>query len=76
MLENPRLLEHEQALQSVFGYPQDVIERARRLLRDVKSVGAYSLSQGVPSIRASVARFIEGEFEFVGEGGALVGLLL
>ena len=40
-------------------YKQDVIDRAKKLLKDVKSVGAYSQSQGAPGIRQSVADFIE-----------------
>lgn len=39
-------------------YPQDVIERTRKLLKSVGSVGAYSHSQGDPLIRESVAEFI------------------
>lgn len=59
LLENPLLLEHEDVLKKSLGYPQDVIDRARRLLADVKSVGAYSQSQGAMGIRQSVADFIE-----------------
>ena len=60
LLENPALLQHEDILTGSLGYKTDVIDRARWLLRDVKSVGAYSQSQGGPGIRRSVARFIEG----------------
>ncbi|MDI1489573.1 MAG: alanine transaminase [Ramalina farinacea] len=59
ILENPALLSNEAALQSAFNYPSDVIDRAKRLLAEVKSVGAYSQSQGAPGIRDSVAKFIE-----------------
>ena len=59
ILEYPRLLENEQALKDIFGYEQDVMDRARWLLNDVHSVGAYSQSQGAPGIRNSVAQFIE-----------------
>ncbi|KAK5124886.1 hypothetical protein LTR85_001076 [Meristemomyces frigidus] len=59
ILENPGLLENEEVLESSFGYKSDVFERARKLLKDVKSVGAYSQSQGAPGIRQSVANFIE-----------------
>lgn len=59
LLENPQLLEHEDVLKKSLGYKEDVIERARTLLKDVKSVGAYSQSQGAPGIRQSVANFIE-----------------
>ena len=59
ILEFPGLLENEEALKSGFGYKQDVIDRARWLLKEVHSVGAYSQSQGVPGIRQSVAKYIE-----------------
>ncbi|PWY78309.1 alanine aminotransferase [Aspergillus heteromorphus CBS 117.55] len=59
LLENTALLEHPEALRTTFGYQQDVIDRAKVLLADVQSVGAYSHSQGAPVIRNSVAKFIE-----------------
>ncbi len=59
LLEYAPLLENEEALRSSFGYQQDVIDRAKWLLREVHSVGAYSQSQGAPAIRQSVANFIE-----------------
>lgn len=59
LLENPLLLEHEDVLINTLGYKSDVIERARWLLKEVKSIGAYSQSQGAPGIRESVAKFIE-----------------
>ena len=59
ILEYPPLLENEEALKNGFGYKQDVIDRARWLLSEVHSVGAYSQSQGAPGIRGSVAKFIE-----------------
>jgi aspartate/methionine/tyrosine aminotransferase len=59
LMENPQLLEHEDVLKKSLGYKEDVIERARTLLKDVKSVGAYSQSQGALGIRQSVANFIE-----------------
>nr|OQO25280.1 hypothetical protein B0A51_08843 [Rachicladosporium sp. CCFEE 5018] len=59
LLENPLLLEHEDVLKDGLGYKEDVIARAKTLLKDVKSVGAYSQSQGAPGIRKSVAKFIE-----------------
>lgn len=59
LLENPLLLENEQALIDHFGYKQDVVDRARWLLNDVKSVGAYSQSQGAPAVRQSIATFME-----------------
>lgn len=59
LVENPLLLENPDALKTSFGYKQDVIDRAQALLADVRSVGAYSHSQGAPGIRNSVAKFIE-----------------
>ncbi|KAG8532907.1 uncharacterized protein KY384_002785 [Bacidia gigantensis] len=59
LVENPALLDNPDILQLYFRYPTDVIARARHLLSECKSVGAYSASQGVPAIRKSVAAFIE-----------------
>ncbi|KIX92664.1 uncharacterized protein Z520_11693 [Fonsecaea multimorphosa CBS 102226] len=59
LLEYPALLNNEEALKSNFGYKQDAIDRARRLLKEIHSVGAYSQSAGAPGIRQSVANFIE-----------------
>jgi alanine transaminase len=59
LLENPLLLEHEDVLVGSLGYKKDVLERAKTLLKEVKSVGAYSQSQGAPGIRESVAKYIE-----------------
>ena len=57
-LENPGLLQHEEPLSSVFGYPSDVIERAKWLLSHVGSVGAYSASTGTPAFKESIADFL------------------
>jgi alanine transaminase len=59
LLENPKLLEHPDVLESTFGYPPDAIARAKHLLSEIGSVGAYSQSAGAPAIRQSVAKFIE-----------------
>ncbi|KAK3941671.1 pyridoxal phosphate-dependent transferase [Diplogelasinospora grovesii] len=59
LLENPALLQHEDVLLNQLGYKADVLERARTLLSQVGSVGAYSASDGVPQIRQSVAEFLE-----------------
>ncbi|KAL4989915.1 pyridoxal phosphate-dependent transferase [Aspergillus falconensis] len=59
LLENPLLLSNKDVLRTSFGYQDDVIERAEKLLAEVQSVGAYSHSQGAPLIRESVAKFIE-----------------
>ncbi|KAI5289543.1 hypothetical protein KEM52_000749 [Ascosphaera acerosa] len=58
LVENPALLDISEVLIEQGGYKPDVVERARTLLQDVKSVGAYSQSTGFPLGRASVARFI------------------
>lgn len=55
ILEYPALLEQEHL------FPADVRERAKWLLEQVGSVGAYSQSQGCLGLRKSVARFIEGK---------------
>ena len=41
-------------------WPQDVLDRAKELQEHIGSIGAYSHSKGVPFIRKSVAKFIEG----------------
>lgn len=40
-------------------FATDAIERARSLLKEVGSTGAYTHSKGVPAIRKHVAEFIE-----------------
>lgn len=40
-------------------FPPDVIERARKTLEAVGSVGAYSHSKGVPLFRQHIAEFLE-----------------
>ncbi|KAL2260967.1 hypothetical protein VTK26DRAFT_4904 [Humicola hyalothermophila] len=59
ILENPLLLEKPDVLVNQLGYKPDVLQRAERLLKEVGSVGAYSASNGAPSIRQSVADFLE-----------------
>ncbi|ORY61249.1 alanine transaminase-like protein [Pseudomassariella vexata] len=59
LLENPKLLEHEDVLINSLGYKTDVIERAKTLLSQVGSVGAYSASAGAPGIKESIAKFLE-----------------
>lgn len=71
LLECPQLLENTEALQKYFGYKQDVIDRARWLLNEVHSVGAYSASQGVPAIRESVAKFIERRDGYPSDPGSI-----
>ncbi|KAI1079921.1 PLP-dependent transferase [Whalleya microplaca] len=59
LLENPKLLEHEDVLLNSLGYKTDVLERAKWLLDHCGSVGAYSASAGVPVIKESIAKFLE-----------------
>ncbi|KAJ9162375.1 PLP-dependent transferase [Coniochaeta hoffmannii] len=59
LLEHPKLLEHEDVLLNQLGYKSDVLDRAKWLLKNVGSVGAYSASNGVPAIRQSIADFLE-----------------
>lgn len=56
LTEYPPLME-DQALASHF--PKDAIERAKLILDDIGSVGAYSHSKGAPSIRSHIKEFIE-----------------
>lgn len=58
LVEYPDLLENDLIKQI---YPSDAIARAKQLLEDIGSIGAYSHSKGVPAIRKNVARFLEGE---------------
>ncbi|KAK9364779.1 pyridoxal phosphate-dependent transferase [Lipomyces kononenkoae] len=61
LVQYPPLLEDEYA-DKIF--PRDSIERARTLLNEIGSIGAYSHSQGVPYIRKSIAKFIEERDSF------------
>lgn len=40
-------------------FKQDAMDRARELIAEIGSVGAYSHSKGIPLIRKSIANFIE-----------------
>ncbi|KDE04574.1 hypothetical protein MVLG_05042 [Microbotryum lychnidis-dioicae p1A1 Lamole] len=40
-------------------FPKDVLARAKKLVEEVGSVGAYSQSMGVPAIRKRIAKFIK-----------------
>ncbi|GAA5926019.1 pyridoxal phosphate-dependent aminotransferase [Sporobolomyces koalae] len=55
LTEYPALLDHPAAA-SIF--PKDAVERARNLLNEIGSTGAYSHSMGVPAIRKRIANFI------------------
>lgn len=62
LLQNPALIEKLKRLDSATRqalFPDDVIDRASYLLASLKSVGAYSNSQGDIAVRQSVADFIE-----------------
>lgn len=65
LLENPSLLDHEDILLNSLGYKSDVLERARWLLKQVGSVGAYSASAGNPAIKESIAKFLESKFHLL-----------
>ena len=55
------LMEYPPLAEIVKGkWPQDVLDRAKELQEEIGSIGAYSHSKGVPLIRKSVAKFIEG----------------
>ncbi|KAI9844619.1 MAG: hypothetical protein M1837_005471 [Sclerophora amabilis] len=71
LLEYPTLLENEQVLLDQLGYKQDVLDRARWLLSEAKSVGAYSQSQGVLGVRNSVARYIEQRDGYPADPGSI-----
>ena len=57
LCEYPELLESSSPAAGTF--PEDARVRARELLASMTSVGAYTASQGVPYIRAHVARFLQ-----------------
>lgn len=57
LCEYPDLLQNDLVKQL---YPADAIARAKQLLDDIGSIGAYSHSKGVPAIRKNVAAFLEG----------------
>ncbi|GAA5984397.1 hypothetical protein JCM10908_003332 [Rhodotorula pacifica] len=56
LCDYPDLLDHP-STPSIF--PSDAIARARSLIGDIGSTGAYSHSMGNPAIRKRVAKFIE-----------------
>ncbi|KAK6361467.1 hypothetical protein TWF730_005194 [Orbilia blumenaviensis] len=59
LVQYPDLLQESNAEVVKQLYPEDALERAKWLLKSVKSVGAYSHSQGAPPLRDSVAKYIE-----------------
>jgi alanine transaminase len=60
LIEYPQLLQGPEDLLAQFGYKRDAIIRAKILLKEIRSIGAYSESQGVAYIRQKVADFIKG----------------
>ncbi|WVN86275.1 uncharacterized protein L203_101438 [Cryptococcus depauperatus CBS 7841] len=63
LLEYPDLMyKHEELAKQI--YPADVIARAKSLHKEIGSVGAYTPSKGVLSIRKRVAKFIENRDGF------------
>jgi alanine transaminase len=57
LADYPDLIDHPSA-SAIF--PKDAVQRAKELLTHIGSTGAYTHSKGVPFIRKSVARYIEG----------------
>lgn len=60
LMEYPDLLKDDKIEITKQLFPQDAIDRAKLLKQHIKSVGAYSMSQGIPYIRGNVANFIAG----------------
>lgn len=56
LTEYPALISHPEASKI---FPADALARAKTLMEEIGSVGAYSHSMGVPAIRKRVAEFIE-----------------
>jgi len=59
-MEYPDLLKEEKLEITKQLFPKDAIDRALLLRKHIKSVGAYSMSMGIPHIRENVAKFIWG----------------
>lgn len=59
-MEYPDLLTEEKLEITKQLFPKDAIDRAVLLKKYIKSVGAYSMSMGIPHIRENVAKFISG----------------
>ena len=59
-MEYPDLLKEDKLEIKKQLFPADAIDRATLLKKHIKSVGAYSMSQGIPHIRENVAKFISG----------------
>ncbi|KAF9197055.1 hypothetical protein BGZ50_000005 [Haplosporangium sp. Z 11] len=67
LVEYPELLKEENAEAALKLYPSDAIARAKLLLKNIGSVGAYSHSQGIPHIRENVAKFISERDGYVAD---------
>lgn len=59
LTEYPALLDEDKIETTSKLFAPDAMQRARQLLSEIGSTGAYSASQGIPSVCESVARFIE-----------------
>jgi len=59
-MEYPDLLADDKLEITSKLFASDAIDRAKLLKKHIKSVGAYSMSQGIPHIRENVAKFISG----------------
>eukprot|EP01135_Chromosphaera_perkinsii_P009550 Nk52_evm1s1809 gene=Nk52_evmTU1s1809 len=59
LVDNPDLLHESKREWLKQEYPVDVIERACKIHKAIKSTGSYSHSQGIKMIREDVAKFIE-----------------
>ena len=59
-MEYPDLLNDDKIELTKQLFPSDAIDRAKLLKKYIKSVGAYSGSQGILHIRENVAKFISG----------------
>ncbi|KAK9234012.1 pyridoxal phosphate-dependent transferase [Lipomyces kononenkoae] len=68
LVQYPQLMDNEFAAKI---FPRDALERARILLNEIGSTGAYSQSQGVPYIRKSISKFIEARDGFSADPNAI-----
>jgi alanine transaminase len=63
LLEYPFLTSQDCPQEALFKlFPSDAVQRAKQIMKTLgsPSIGAYSHSQGILSIRENVAAFIEG----------------
>ncbi|KAJ3323993.1 hypothetical protein HDV06_000969 [Boothiomyces sp. JEL0866] len=52
------LVEYPELLNTYDGFPNDVVHRAKEILGEIGSIGAYTHSQGIPIVRRRIAEFI------------------